>query len=75
MTTYEYQGKRGEFFPGIPARDLAERDVARLSRDQLKAIDTAKGLDGKPLYVKKSEGAKDQKGAGDGKQPAPKPKD
>ena len=75
MTTYQYQGKRGEFFRGIPARDLSERDVARLSKEQVKTIETAKGLDGQPLYVKKSEPKKqdDQKGQkGDGKQPDPK---
>ena len=52
MTTYTYQGN-GAYLPGIPARDLDERDVARLSEAQIDSLKT-KGADGKQLYVKKS---------------------
>ena len=68
MTTYQYQGTRGEFISGIPARDLTERDVARLSDEQLEQL-TTKGSDGKQLYTKKSA----PKGDSDGKADAPKP--
>lgn len=63
MTTYTYQG-RGESLPGIPARNLTERDVARLTDEQIASLKT-KGADGKQLYVRKSAA----KGEGDA--PAP----
>jgi hypothetical protein len=63
MTTYTYQGN-GEYLPGIPARDLTERDVARLSADQVDSLKT-KGADGKQLYIVKTSGEPE---------PAPKPK-
>lgn len=53
MTTYTYQGK-GEYLPGIPARDLTERDVAGLSDAQIERLKT-KGANGKQLYLKKSD--------------------
>jgi hypothetical protein len=53
MTTYSYQG--GGYLPGIPARDLTERDVARLTDEQIESLKT-KGTDGKQLYTVKSSG-------------------
>ena len=53
MTTYRYQGK-GAYLAGIPARDLTERDVARLTEEQVEALKT-KGPDGKQLYVKSGD--------------------
>lgn len=53
MTTYTYQGN-GDHFPGIPARDLTERDVARLTEEQVASL-KAKGPDGKQVYVKSGE--------------------
>lgn len=38
MTTYTYQGN-GDHFPGIPARDLTERDVARLGKEQVTLVE------------------------------------
>lgn len=74
MTTYHFQGKRSEFFPGIPARDLTERDIQRLDAAQVRTVETAKGPDGTPMWAKqttrKAEDTKGQKG--DGKQPDPK---
>lgn len=61
MTTYQYQGE-GETLPGIPARNLTERDVARLTDEQVDALKT-KGSNGKQLYVKRSA----PKGDDDGK--------
>ena len=36
-----YQGK-GEFLDGIPARDLTAADVARLSLDQVAAVESSR---------------------------------
>lgn len=63
MATYTYQGK-GEYIAGIPARDLTERDVDRLSPAQV-ALLGMKGSDGKPLYRKRGEAA--SKDTGDAK--------
>lgn len=59
---YDEAGKPDRYFPGIPARDLDEADIARLSNAEY-----ADAIGGdKPLYaeVKKAEE----------KQPEPKPK-
>lgn len=66
MTRYEYQG-RGAFIPGIPARNLSEADVDRLTDEQVAQLATKH--DGKQLYTKRSA----PKGEGDAK--AGKPAD
>ncbi len=55
--TYYYNGPRNaagratEALAGIPARDLTERDVARLSDAQVKTLST-RGSTGRQLYTK-----------------------
>ena len=53
MTTYQYQGK-GASIAGIPARNLTEKDVARLTDEQVASLTETKH-DGKQLYTKRSE--------------------
>jgi len=46
-----YTGKHGEFFVGVPRRNLTERDIARLSDEQLADITAENPATGKALYV------------------------
>lgn len=45
-----YAGRIVYTLPGVPARDLGKRDVARLSPDQYEAVKAARMPNGKPLY-------------------------
>ncbi len=67
-TTYYYNGRRTpagnpmETLQGVPARDLDEADVARLSDDQVDSLAT-KGADGNQLYTKSKPASKPAKGS------------
>lgn len=64
MTSYRYQGNGRDYIAGVSRRNLSEADVARLTDDQLEAVRTVKGTDGKRLYVVDSSG-KGKKAEGD----------
>jgi hypothetical protein len=66
-----YQGKegdrRGDYFVGVPARDLEEGDIALLSDEQYADI-TGKHPTQGPLYVpESSEGLKPARAKGEDK--------
>ena len=46
----QYTGRHGEYFVGVPARDLDETDIAALSDAQIADITANNPTTGKPLY-------------------------
>lgn len=51
-------GRAAHTLPGVPARDLDKRDVARLDDDAYEAVKAARMPNGEPLYepVKRRKG-------------------
>lgn len=47
----QYVGKQGDYILGVPRRNLDERDLRRLSDEQLVEIMTSHPVTGKALYV------------------------
>lgn len=46
-----YTGRHGEFFVGVPRRNLDARDIAQLTDAQIADITAPNPATGKPLYV------------------------
>jgi hypothetical protein len=63
QSPHNYRGEVAHRLPGVPARDLDKRDVARLSDEAYEAVKAATLPDGEPLYApikrRKSKSADD----------------
>jgi hypothetical protein len=51
QSPHNYRGEVAHRLPGVPARDLDKRDVARLSDEAYEAVKAATLPDGEPLYA------------------------
>jgi hypothetical protein len=62
IKSFKYQsevasnGKGRYYLPGVPRRDLDERDIARLSDEDYEAVKSAKQPNGSALYVRSDKG-------------------